>query len=803
MRAHRLRSDATRLLRAVCSSRRGAALASAIALTGAIAALPSAAAAEECPNAAFRTGPSTHLPDCRAYEMVTPPFKGAGFAFLASLSRSGNSALMFVSGAFGGLEDLSNVHLPIPVGTYTMRRTPSGWQSTPDDLSATEYLPDLRNGFTNWAGYGSEDGPDNPQMVWQSRGVWEAENRIDFFVRRTDRSIADIGPALPPLAPSNTPENLGRDAGVTGNGFAPSAPLSGNASRYFFSISGYHWPSDDTEEGLASAYEYLGTGNTTPLLIGVDNSGKQISQCGTVVGDNGIENVSGHNAVSTDGDTVIFTAAAGHTHIVGVDFCKGSGPPVNELFARIDNGLPGAHTVAISEPSKEDCSACDTEAGVLADAHFIGASEDGSKVFFITTQPLLGSNTSNNLYEYDFAAPAGERVVRATAGDATVSNPAPGLVKIHQTGVLTPMNSEDGSHVYFIATGVLTTVPNGEGESAKADANNLYVFEHDARFPHGHTAFIASLSPADLGAQSVVGQNLNRVSGLPLNITPDGRFLVFDSERDLTPDDTGTATQLFEYDAQTGALARVLTGQDGFNHNGNVPATFDRYGENDAAQIITPGYWYAGFSTDAYWTHLSVSADGSYVFFQSSVGLTPQAFDRKTIKINEFGEPVLASNVYEYHAGKVSLISDGQDVANFLHAGAVELLGTDASGSDVFFQTVDPLVGQDTDTNLDVYDARIGGGFPAPTLRPSCSGDACQGSLSGAPVLLSPGSEFQAGGNPPLAGAPVVKPKPKQKAKPKVKKRRPKGGKGHFKRHRGKAKGAAVGGRANRKAGRS
>ncbi|MGH2853878.1 MAG: hypothetical protein ACRDLF_06765, partial [Solirubrobacteraceae bacterium] len=62
------------------------------------------------------------------------------------------------------------------------------------------------------------------------------------------------------------------------------------------------------------------------------------------------------------------------------------------------------------------------------------------------------------------------------------------------------------------------------------------------------------------------------------------------------------------------------------------------------------------------------------------------------------------------------------------------------------------------------YDARVNGGFPAPvSLLPSCTGDACQGELSGAPVLLSPGSEFQAGGNPPLAA-----PKPIAKAKPKV-----------------------------------
>ena len=56
-----------------------------------------------------------------------------------------------------------------------------------------------------------------------------------------------------------------------------------------------------------------------------------------------------------------------------------------------------------------------------------------------------------------------------------------------------------------------------------------------------------------------------------MDLTPDGSFLVFVSSTDhLTPDDTSTAPQVFEYDAQTGALVRVSIGQDGYNDNGNT-----------------------------------------------------------------------------------------------------------------------------------------------------------------------------------------------------------------------------------------
>jgi hypothetical protein len=182
----------------------------------------------------------------------------------------------------------------------------------------------------------------------------------------------------------------------------------------------------------------------------------------------------------------------------------------------------------------------------------------------------------------------------------------------------------------------------------------------------------------------------------------------------------------------------------------------------------------------AYWSHMAVSADGSYVFFATHDALTPNAPVEQS-HANVRGEQVYNTGptVYEYHNGKVYLIAKPGSTGRWFNLGT--LIGTDASGADIFFGTTEQLVTQDTDTNGDIYDARIDGGFsPAPS-PPECGGDACQGPLSAAPVLLSPGSEFQAGGNPPLVGTrsstTVTKKKAKRTKRKRAKHKKSKGAK--------------------------
>jgi hypothetical protein len=91
-----------------------------------------------------------------------------------------------------------------------------------------------------------------------------------------------------------------------------------------------------------------------------------------------------------------------------------------------------------------------------------------------------------------------------------------------------------------------------------------------------------------------------------------------------------------------------------------------------------------------------------------------------------------------------------------------------ASGSDIFFSTRFALVQQDADVLGDVYDARIGGGFPPPA-EPTCSGEGCQGAPSPLPSFPpAVSSTSPAAGNllpPSITLAPLTEPKPNAKPK--------------------------------------
>ena len=118
---------------------------------------------------------------------------------------------------------------------------------------------------------------------------------------------------------------------------------------------------------------------------------------------------------------------------------------------------------------------------------------------------------------------AGQRIVQVSGGGTGDLTPGTGA----QVGGVVSI-SEDGSHVYFTAEGVLTTVPNAASQIATAGEPNLYAFDSETN----ETRFVATLSSLDLG---LTGARIgNRGSGSSVEnrlaqTTPDGQYLIFDS----------------------------------------------------------------------------------------------------------------------------------------------------------------------------------------------------------------------------------------------------------------------------------
>jgi len=638
------------------------------------------------------------LPDNRAYEMVTPPQKngaliqGGALILKPAVAEDGSRVIFNSIQCFAGAGSCTG-NRQVEGEPFEFSRTSGGWVTSALAPPATRFDQN-----TNWL-----ISADTGMALFGIPTPPFGED--DWYARQPDGSFVDIGPTSPPAD------------GPVGEYAMEFAVTTADLSHVLFQAK-YRWPFDaGTQE--SSLYEYVGSGNAQPVLVGVSGgpgSTDLISVCGTYAGDG--ENVTSHfGAVSADGGTVFFTAFACAS---GSGANAGIPVPVETLYARIG----GSRTVKIS-------------AGAAA-AKFEGASTDGSRVFF---------SEGGSLYEYDFTNPTGHNLVAVGGGVQGVM------------GV-----SSDGSHVYFVSRGVLSAAANSQGLVAREGASNLYVFERDASYPAGRVAFIAALGESDEPEWTFEAERPN--------VTPDGRFLVFTSHGDLTSDDTSTtgAAQVFRYDAQTGELVRISIGERGFDDNGNA-------GTGDAS-IVNVSYFNIGVAGPAR-LDPTMSHDGAFVFFQSPVGLTPGALNDVPIGGGVLGVG-LAQNVYEWHAGRVYLISDGRDTAQFFQnaTSAVKLYGSDASGANVFFSTADQLVPQDTDTGIDVYDARICTvGEPCVTAPPppvACQGEACRGTPEGAPSLLAPASvSFSGAGNlAPPGVKPVVRTKKKPKKPRKAKGRR-------------------------------
>jgi hypothetical protein len=650
---------------------------------------------------------SVELPDRRAYEMVTPPRKNGALiddvfgGAPLDIARSGQRLIAPSIQCFD--------ESPACTGARQVTGDPSEFTRSDEAGQCEPQAPPCW--VTTPPAPPATLFSENTYRAWSAEAgtalfsVPIAAGEDEWLTRSVAGSFQRIGPRIDTTVENRETETATAD------------------------LSRVVWENDHNETGETThaIYEiYTGGGDTQPFRVDVDDEGKPLG-CEAHLGA-GTSNV--WNAVSADGRTVYFSCGSA-------------------LFARVDGETPAARTVQIAPGA----------------GRFEGASEDGSRVFFIEGGALYESecprSTGGKACAESSAAEEQERRKSIDVSAAQGAGPVPGGPRVQ--GVVA--TSADGSHVYFVAQGVLTKMANRQGQSAHPGHENLYLYERDAQYPEGRLAFIASLPGSDHPNWEPQEHQAD--------VTPDGRFLVLSSHGDLTPGDHAGGAQIFRYDAQTEQLLRISIGADGYDDDGNA-------GSGEA--WIARGFDGDGADAGPARGDPTMSDDGARIFFTSPVALTPHALDDVPSGSGQY-----AQNVYEWEqegagtcpegqsAGCVYLISAPDTASAVISAcrsgSAVCLLGTDATGNDVFFTTADRLVPKDTDTQVDIYDARVcepehGNPCitePLPALPP-CDGENCHGIPEPTPSLLAPGTaSFDGEGN--VAGGSSSAPPPKKVTK--------------------------------------
>jgi hypothetical protein len=711
---------------------------------------PGSEPAQNCTNEARRVEQSsTYLPDCRAYELVTPAEKQGGEPGVHEglgdhAAADGERMAWWAQAALPGAA--------VSVSNYLSTRGPDGWSSEstipsqsvqsgllcPELVGIDAWSSNLEKGVLadGWGQGGqtvgnetgsaedTECGHDEPRLA-----AGELERFQNLFVRDNGNFARDGETDVDPYQLINVTPSAVAPPEPNGANYYPAFFLAGSAdlSHVVFeeelplteNAPGY--PSE--WEGHDDLYEWTASG-VRLVTIMPDGTPVEGSLAGATINktaNNNRYNIADYlHAVSEDGSRVFFQAG-GNLYVRE----NAEQPPVEECATPSK-----ACTVQIDE----DQGGTGSSGGGV----FMEASGNGSKVFFTDESRLTEDSKAEagkpDLYEYNLEAPLGKRLTDITASS---TEPA-GVLGVSGAG-------EDGSHVYFAAEGVLAGA-NAEGASPTPGAPNLYAYEPDPAHAGAYrTTFIATLAASDSCDWIEIECTGNTGNGLTARVSANGAFIGFTSTAQVTGYDNTDANthnpdnEIYLYDAATETL-----GCASCDPSGAAPTS--------GAGIHPPVTPY-NFSalTDAY--PQRYVSDSGQVFFTSAEALLPTDTN---------AEP----DVYEYEGGELHLISSGSsDEASYV-------LDASVNGGDVFFETSQQLLGAARDAAYAIYDARVEGGFPEPSASPGggppCeSAEACKpapgeppiesflasSAFSGAGNLVAPGGR---GSNPP-----GVKPKSK------------------------------------------
>jgi hypothetical protein len=655
-----------------------------------------------CGNAARRAEQSSRLPDCRAYELVTPQNKDSGeprpvlvgiesYPLRSTLLATTPGARSSLSGdRFAWASEIPLPGSVAPGLSYLATRESGGWASV-NQVPALSVSNDLlcpwQTGISGWSpelSRGILDIPAGPPRGFKEEGECghdeprlvpgEPEAFHNLFVHDSDGGGVQLVNVTPPLTPLPLPEEVNQE-------YLPASFLAGSDDLSHVVFEEELKLTPDAPIGYRGGDElYEWSGGTVRLVTilpgGQPVSGRLAGATRNYLAFEPSNVAQFRHAVSADGRRIFFEAEGA-------------------LYMRED----GTRTVELDTTHGPDPS---------GGGRFMLAGADGSKAFFLSDHRLTADSTATaehpDLYEFE--------VGPETLTDLTV-DPTEAANVLGVSGA-----SEDGSYVYFVATAALTGgQANSEGAVASAGQPNLFLLHG------GQLTFVATLNPATDECDWVTAANCAGISGsgLTARISANGSFAGFDSTAKLTTYDNTDANthepdlEIYLYDAAANRLTCASC-----NPAGTPPV--------GGAAIR----WPAQQSLNNNWRNLYPQhnvSDRGQVFFETVDSLLPRDTNGR-------------DDVYEYESGQLYLISSGvgESDARFLDA--------TPDGNNVFFATAEPLLPRDVDATYDYYDARVEGGFPeAGSSEPGCDAGSCRVGAAPPPVAAPGSTQVNGTGN--------------------------------------------------------
>jgi hypothetical protein len=586
------------------------ALASGCVLAGALfaVALPTAAGAESCPNEEIRAEQGSEaLPDCRAFELVTPEVKGDNSSIESSYGFADGNHVFF-----GDI-------LPLPgaqseaYGLNLSARTGSGWVTTPLNPPAGPGEPLTL--LTTAGGSGA-----------LAEGALTSDGSAAFVNSGFDSDPLDRDKAVDVYRMSAT-DGAGSLASLPDSGGLTAennptgtfiAGASADGSHVLFQTESHlatapGTPIDTHPLGESQLYDRTG-GHT--YVVGVLPDGR-VADCAGL-GDGTITELGqGHSiygAVSPDGSNVVFSNS--------VSGCLGEEEA--KMYLRVNNRttvelMGGAYIERSPDGSKvftttgagegqfaEGVYEYDVATGqttvITTEGWFVASSADGSRVYFMTGEGTNAGVSNARLYLWDHGA------TRLIPGAGPGFN---SLVRLRphyeQRNPNYAVATPDGSKLLFLDTASLTGY-NNYGPTCSEGGGPGYCSEAYVYDASTGTFTCVSCNPTGAppvgtrlggggprGAALYFKQTRDSIAP-PLSeaeISPDGSRVFFETTDSLVPRDTNGVDDVYEW--ENGRIYLISSGQ---------------------------GTYGSSFS--------GASSDGSNVFITTTDNLAPQDVETST-----------------------------------------------------------------------------------------------------------------------------------------------------------------------------